>query len=66
MTKPRATWVLWVDVSDEQGKVMWEAAYEGKALASWANGKYMLKRFVEQCTGFGKWYRILPAGRKPK
>lgn len=63
MTKPRATWVLWLLVEETPDE------YEWKALCSASPGYYFKGKEVLQMVA-SKWgwpdnmYRILPAGRR--
>ncbi len=62
MTRPRATWVLWV-----YSETKWWPYCEAKPIECGINGEAILKDFVS-CDGHFKdvAYRILPLGRKPK
>ena len=66
MTKPRATWVLWVRFLKGWG---WQRLYATKA-TKYMSAKEILENFIISTWGRNPIMdgntRILPAGRKPK
>ena len=67
MTKPRATWVLWLRLEDKK----WFPAFGVTGIdPSFFGGKSLIEDFVKTTFPFKQYpdndRRILPAGRKPK
>ena len=66
MTKPRATWVLWV----KWEAIGWQPEFEVTPLNPYRGGKFYTEMITAQWMEYQLFgnnaFRILPAGRKPK